>query len=123
MIDQPPAAAGRYPSDDMGGMRQSESGTGDGNKFSGPEVHKADGHPCSQLDFTSRNVVGWSFGIMVSAWFLARAFVVTSVWANGWAQYVTECKYPPLLDATAEELTLGLERGDFNSVDLVKVYF
>jgi len=55
---------------------------------------------------------------MVSAWFIAKALVVfaplTSVWAH-------ESKFPALLDATGEELTLGLERGDFTSVNLVEV--
>lgn len=58
--------------------------------------------------------------IMVSAWFLVKALLafapITSVYG-----YATHAKLPLLLDATAEELTLGLEDGAFTSVDLVKV--
>ncbi|KAH7069765.1 glutamyl-tRNA amidotransferase subunit A [Paraphoma chrysanthemicola] len=62
---------------------------------------------------------------MVSAWLLVRACVAFAPLTSVYAQYTTapaESKYPKLLDATAEELTAGLERGDFTSVDLVQAY-
>lgn len=39
------------------------------------------------------------------------------------ALYEKPSQLPLLLDATAEELTLGLEAGNFTSVDLVNVSF
>lgn len=57
---------------------------------------------------------------MVSAWtFLVALAPLTSVVA----QYAAApaAKIPLLLDATAEELTFGLEMGSFTSVDLVHV--
>ncbi|KAH9876587.1 hypothetical protein J1614_003718 [Plenodomus biglobosus] len=59
---------------------------------------------------------------MVSALFLARAFVAFAPLTSVWAQYETIPQFPLLLDATAEELTLGLEWGNFTSVDLVNAY-
>jgi hypothetical protein len=51
---------------------------------------------------------------MVSAWFVVKACVAFALCGEA-------VKLPALLDATAEELTAGLENGDFTSVDLVKV--
>jgi hypothetical protein len=53
---------------------------------------------------------------MVSTWFFVRAVVLLVPFASGHGT-----KLPLLMDATAEELALGLERGDFTSMDLVKV--
>jgi amidase len=58
---------------------------------------------------------------MVSAWFIVRAFVAISPLTNVCAQYGEPSKLPLLLDATGEELTVGLEAGQFTSVDLVQV--
>ncbi|KAH9879624.1 hypothetical protein IAQ61_001443 [Plenodomus lingam] len=59
---------------------------------------------------------------MVSALFLARALVAFALLRSVWAQYGSGPQFPLLLDATAEELTLGLEWGNFTSVDLVNAY-
>jgi amidase len=57
---------------------------------------------------------------MVSAWLIIKAFVAFSPLTSVNAQYVNS-SLPLLLDATGEELTLGLEEGHFTSVDLVQV--
>ncbi|KAL6709842.1 hypothetical protein ACN47E_000627 [Coniothyrium glycines] len=59
---------------------------------------------------------------MVSAWFLAKAFVAFAPLGSVIAQYNTSVQLPLLLDATAEELSSGLAAGDFTSVDLVHAY-
>jgi hypothetical protein len=51
--------------------------------------------------------------VMVPVWFFVRAVVLVGC-AYG-------AKLPLLGEATAEDLALGLERGDFTSVELVKV--
>jgi amidase len=58
---------------------------------------------------------------MVSAWLIVRAFVAISPLTSVYAQYGELSKLPLLLDATGEELTTGLEAGQFTSVDLVQV--
>jgi amidase len=58
---------------------------------------------------------------MVSAWLIVKACVALAPLTTVVAQYGAVSKYPALLDATAEELTAGLEKGDFTSVDLVQV--
>ena len=61
---------------------------------------------------------------MVSAWFLAKIFVAFALLTTVVVAQYGACepaKLPALLDATAEELVRGLERGEFTSVDLVKV--
>jgi amidase len=58
---------------------------------------------------------------MVSAWFLAKFFVAFAPLTGVAALYEKPSQLPLLLDATAEELTLGLEAGNFTSVDLVNV--
>jgi amidase len=58
---------------------------------------------------------------MVSAWFIAKALVAFAPLTSVVAQYAAESKFPNLLDATVEELTVGLEKGDFTSVELVQV--
>ncbi|KAH8723015.1 amidase signature domain-containing protein [Phaeosphaeriaceae sp. PMI808] len=50
-----------------------------------------------------------------------KAFVLAPL-ASVYAQYETGYKAPLLLDATAEQLSAGLEAGRFTSVDLVKAY-
>ncbi|KAI8931802.1 hypothetical protein NX059_011439 [Plenodomus lindquistii] len=78
-------------------------------------------HPrCSLV--LSRQAAAYSIGIMVSALFLAKAFVAFAPLTSVWAQYETTPQLPLLLDATAEELTFGLEQGNFSSVDLVNAY-
>ena len=59
-----------------------------------------------------------AFGIMVSAWLIVKAFVAFAPFTS--CAHVNS-SLPLLLDATAEELTLGLEKGQFTSVDLVQV--
>ncbi|EOA88197.1 hypothetical protein ACJQWK_02038 [Exserohilum turcicum] len=59
---------------------------------------------------------------MVSAWFLAKAFVAFAPLASVYAQYNTTKTFPSLLDATADELTAGLAAGAFTSLDLVQAY-
>jgi amidase len=63
-----------------------------------------------------------SIGIMVFAWLFARALVAFAPLTSVLAQYRAS-KFPKLLDATVEELTVRLERGDFMSMDLVQVCF
>jgi amidase len=58
---------------------------------------------------------------MVSAWLILKAFVAFSPLTSVYAQYGESSKFPLLLDATGEELTAGLEMGQFTSVDLVNV--
>jgi amidase len=58
---------------------------------------------------------------MVSAWFLAKAILAVAPLTSVYAQYSAPSSLPLLLDATTEELALGLEAGNFTSVDLVNV--
>jgi amidase len=58
---------------------------------------------------------------MVSAWFLAKAFVVFAPLASVYAQSNGTVKFPSLLDATLDELVAGLDSGAFTSLDLVQV--
>ncbi|KAH3913869.1 hypothetical protein HBH56_095330 [Parastagonospora nodorum] len=67
----------------------------------------------------TRSAAFVAIGIMVSAWLIFKALVAFAP--------LTSCapvnsSLPLLLDATAEELTLGLENGQFTSVDLVQAY-
>lgn len=57
---------------------------------------------------------------MVSASFVVKALVTFAPLTCVFAQYGSPA-LPLLLDATAEELSAGLEAGDFSSVDLVNV--
>lgn len=102
-------------------MRQSQSGTARQRRNVNKPAYKTDAE-VPIPEFSSNNRTGFVvvaiIGIMVSAWFIARAFVA---FAPVFAQYATESKFPSLLDATVEELTVGLEKGDFTSVDLVQV--
>ncbi|KAJ4377758.1 hypothetical protein N0V83_000588 [Neocucurbitaria cava] len=59
---------------------------------------------------------------MVSSWFLLRALAIFAPLTSVLGQYDTPAHLPLLLDATAEELTAGLDAGDFTSVDLVNAY-
>jgi amidase len=58
---------------------------------------------------------------MVSGWLLFEALVAVVPLTNVYAQYSAPAKLPLLLDATAEELTAGLESGAFTSANLVQV--
>lgn len=58
---------------------------------------------------------------MVSAWFLAKAFVVLAPLASVFAQNNGTTKFPSLMDATLDELAAGLDSGAFTSLDLVEV--
>jgi amidase len=93
-------------------MRQSQSGTPHDVPYNGALPLST-----SRFNFSTCSTILWSIAIMI----LARFFVAFAPLTSVWAQYGTESKFPALLDATAEDLTLGLERGDFTSVDLVKV--
>ncbi|KAF2124038.1 amidase signature enzyme [Dothidotthia symphoricarpi CBS 119687] len=61
-------------------------------------------------------------GSMVSAMFALKVFVAFAPLTNVWARYTNKTALPLLLDATGEELTMGLETGAFTSVDLVQAY-
>jgi hypothetical protein len=69
----------------------------------------------------SYRAVAVGISIMVSAWLLTKVFVVFGPITVAYAQCNTTVKLPLLLDATAEELTAGLETGAFTSLDLVEV--
>jgi hypothetical protein len=60
--------------------------------------------------------------VMMSGRLFLQALVAITPLTGVCAQYhATVPKLPSLLDATAEELTAGLESGSFTSVDLVQV--
>lgn len=61
------------------------------------------------------------FCIMVSMWLLLQGIVAFAPLKSVYAQYGQPQELPPLLDATAEELSSGLASGVFTSVDLVQV--
>jgi amidase len=108
-------------------MRQSQSGTSTNhNKI----IYKSDRdsrkpRPSSGRQYLCLETLPLStavtIGIMVSAWLIIKAFVAFTPLTTVYAQYGEASKLPLLLDATAEELTAGLEAGDFTSVDLVQV--
>lgn len=58
---------------------------------------------------------------MVSAWFLAKAFIAFAPLVSVYAQPYSTTKFPSLLDATLDELVTGLDSGAFTSLDLVQV--
>lgn len=58
-------------------------------------------------------------GSMVSAWLLAKVFVAFAPLTCVQGRY-SKPALPSLLDATAEELTAGLEAGAYTSLDLVQ---
>ncbi|KAF1912029.1 amidase signature domain-containing protein [Ampelomyces quisqualis] len=58
---------------------------------------------------------------MISAWSIVKALAFAPL-TSVYAQYGKSTKLPLLLDATGEELTTGLEAGQFTSVDLVHAY-
>lgn len=105
-------------------MQQSQSGTARQRRNVNKPAYKTDGK-AAVLDLPSncrtRFVIVAITGIMVSAWFIARTFVAFAPLTSVFAQYAAGSKFPSLLDATVEELTVGLEKGDFTSVDLVQV--
>jgi hypothetical protein len=106
-------------------MRQSQSGIfapRQHNKHaykSGDNTHRGKRSYAGPNPFT-RSAAIVAIGIMVSAWLIIKAFVTFSPLTSVYAQYVNS-SLPLLLDATGEELTLGLEEGHFTSVDLVQV--
>lgn len=112
----------------MGSLRQVESGVPGNDGKNGYKIiggvlnHNAIPH--GRRVNLSRSLPAWLtvllLCIMVSAWILVKTLVafvpLTTVYG-----YATPASLPQLLDATAEELTLGLEDGAFTSVDLVRV--
>lgn len=98
----------------MDEKRQSQSPSGNNNKLSYKDADRRYRGP----DSSTRLAAFVAIGIMVSAWLIVKALVAFAP--------LTSCapvnsSLPLLLDATAEELTLGLEKGQFTSVDLVQV--
>jgi len=59
---------------------------------------------------------------LIAAMFLTTLVAAFAPLPNVWAQSRPTPPLPLLLHATAEELALGLEKGDFTSVDLVDAY-
>jgi len=106
-------------------MRQSQSGTAGEhskvNKLAYAYKDSDDAQGVSTLHLRFRRLVVVSVGIMVSAWFIAKALVAFAPLTSVVAQYAETSQFPNLLDATVEELTVGLEKGDFTSVELVQV--
>ena len=106
-------------------MRLLQSGTSqDHNKH----VYKSDGEarsrtqqPYSGSNSLPHSAVLVAIGIMVSAWLIIKALVAFAPLTGVYAQYGESSKLPLLLDATGEELTAGLEAGNFTSLDLVQV--
>jgi hypothetical protein len=106
-------------------MRQSRPGTtGNNNKH----VYKTGGNAQPKIEgqnsgphFFPRSATRVGIGIMVSACLILKAFVAFSPLKSVYAQYGESSEFPLLLDATGEELTAGLEMGQFTSVDLVNV--
>lgn len=88
-------------------------------------AHIADGGGIQQQYYAPTilpyRIIAVAIGVMVSALMLARLWVAFTPLKSIVAQYATASQLPLLLDATAEELTLGLENGDFTSLDLVNV--
>jgi hypothetical protein len=106
-------------------MRQSQPGTTRNNH---KHVYKSDGNAQPRLEtqnsgppFFPRSAIRIGIGIMVSAWLILKAFVAISPLTSVYAQYGESSELPLLLDATGEDLTAGLEMGQFTSVDLVNV--
>ena len=93
------------------------------NKQNAPYSRGRPEGPSSSLIRLSFWAIAGAVGIMVSAWFLAKAFVAFAPLASVYAQYNTTKTFPSLLDATADELTAGLAAGAFTSLDLVQVCF
>ena len=106
-------------------MRESQSSTFDDHskktyKSSSGARTSADRRR-STLDCFSRSTLVVVIGIMVSAWLIIRALPAFAPLTSVCAQYEESPKLPLLLDATGEELTAGLELGQFTSVDLIEV--
>jgi hypothetical protein len=112
----------------MGNMQRSQS---DSSRYRGEYVYKND--PITRfteehttrpsLLYLPRWVVSIAVGTMVLTRFLAKALLAVAPLTSVCAQYSAPSSLPLLLDATTEELTLGLEAGNFTSVDLVNVSF
>lgn len=111
----------------MDERRQSSSGHhGKHNYKKHDIVHSpeaASARPRNQASLSYRTVAV-ATAIMVSAWFLTKVFVAfVPLTTTVYAQYNTTTELPLLLDATADELTAGLEAGAFTSLDLVQVSY
>ncbi|KAJ8111272.1 hypothetical protein OPT61_g6094 [Boeremia exigua] len=83
-------------------------------------IHSALVQPLGTLSLTWK--ASYTVGIMVSTWFIVKAFVAFACLGTVVAQYATPLVLPELLDATADELISGLEAGHFTSLDLVQAY-
>jgi amidase len=112
----------------MGERRQSSSGPHGKHDYKKDDVE----HSTETASARSRNQASLSYrtvavavAIMVSAWFLTKVFVAFApLTTTVYAQYnITTPQLPLLLDATGDELTAGLEAGDFTSLDLVQVSY
>lgn len=115
------------PGKDMGTLREAHASPTENNK---QELYKPSLDSCDSeqeqfqaqpsLSLCRRTFAG-AIAIMLSAWFLAKVLVAFAPLTTVFAQYNTTARLPLLLDATAEELAIGLAAGDFTSVDLVEV--
>jgi hypothetical protein len=106
-------------------MRQLQAGTARNYNKDAYKSHNIDRpsveprHPSPHFFPPSALRIG--IGIMVAAWLIVKTFVAFSPLTSVYAQYGEPYKLPLLLDATGEELTVGLEEGHFTSADLVQV--
>jgi hypothetical protein len=109
----------------MGAERQSSSGhDGKHDYKTHDNVHKSEAASARPLIHSSSSyrTVAFATVVMVSAWFLTKVFVAFApLTTTVYAQYNTTTELPLLLDATADELSAGLEAGAFTSLDLVQV--
>jgi hypothetical protein len=98
----------------MDDKRPAQSPVGNNNKSIYKDAHQRYRGP----NPPTRSAAFVAIGIMVSAWLIFKALVA---FAPLTSCALVNSSLPLLLDATAEELTLGLENGQFTSVDLVQV--
>jgi hypothetical protein len=98
----------------MDDKRPAQSPLGNNNKPIYKDAHQRYRSP----NPPTRSAAFVAIGIMVSAWLIFKALVA---FAPLTSSAPVNSSLPLLLDATAEELTLGLENGQFTSVDLVQV--
>ncbi|KAL5117324.1 hypothetical protein ACEQ8H_004769 [Pleosporales sp. CAS-2024a] len=108
----------------MGTTPQSQSGTVRAKDARSKSAYKEDGsarqgHQALPTPTRVAVVVYVAVGIMISAWLLLKA-VVAFASLTSYVQSAN-ASLPFLLDATGEELTLGLEQGHFTSLDLVQL--
>ena len=74
--------------------------------------------PAIRLTFATAAVA-----MVVLAYFWKALVVTTAIAPLVSGDPAREYGYPSLLDATVSELTAGLDKGDFSSVDLVNVSY